>query len=122
MDKYFSSSYDPRLDISLESVTDSTTGLIASGAYEGWDKMLNLVKERKEEKEARKERERREKDVRKAERDKVRRGREKKKRRRSGDSASSDSESDQQGKVMMGMTGYAKKGGTREWDQGKIEQ
>ncbi|KAH8919093.1 hypothetical protein BT69DRAFT_1285144 [Atractiella rhizophila] len=50
MDKYFSSSYDPRLDINLDDLTDPTTGFVAEGAYATWDNMLELLKIRKEEK------------------------------------------------------------------------
>lgn len=106
MDKYFEPHYDPRLDFSLEDVTDSS-GLIAPGVYEGRETMLSVVKERKEEK---KERERREKEARKEERELVREARRARKEGRVPED-----------KVvgLMASEGYAKKGGVREWDQGK---
>ncbi|GAA5968390.1 hypothetical protein JCM11641_007618 [Rhodosporidiobolus odoratus] len=125
MDKYFASSYDPRLDFTLADVTDSSTGLIANGGFDSWDRMLDTVKARKEDKE---EREEREKAERKAERGRVRAEREKRKRRRRGEDSSggSDSEAEAVGKTYDARTGlldmkYVRNGGTREWDRGKEE-
>lgn len=134
MDKYFSPTYDPRLDYTLTDVTDSATGLIADGAFDGWDRMLETVKVRKEDKREREEREkaerRRERERRRAEREERRQRR--KRRRRSGSAAgssrsgASDSE-DGEGAVgprydpasgLMDVA-YARKGKTREWDLGK---
>lgn len=42
MDKYFSASYDPALDVNPEYSTDPKTGLIADG---GWDTMLEHVQQ-----------------------------------------------------------------------------
>ena len=102
-----SPTYDPLFDISVPDLTDSS-GLIGAGAFEGWDRMLGVLKERKEEK---KERERREKEERHEERERVRRER---KRRKEGGSP-------EVVKGLMEVEGYARRGGVREWDQGKVE-
>jgi hypothetical protein len=91
MDKYFSATYDPRLDVSLDDLTDKKTGFIAEGAYDEWDRMLTLLKERKLEREERKWEERMEK-----EKVKVKSGKD-------------DS------------SGWGKKGSVREWDVGKVD-
>ncbi|KAG0146282.1 hypothetical protein CROQUDRAFT_657607 [Cronartium quercuum f. sp. fusiforme G11] len=57
MDKYFSPTYDPRLDISLDDLTDKTTGLVREGIYDDWDQILGVIKEQKEQKRRVKERE-----------------------------------------------------------------
>lgn len=115
MDKYFDANYDPRFDVSIPDLTQSN-GLIAPGAFEGWDNMLSVIKDRKEEK---KLKEAREKEARKAERDRVRKERENKRKARRGERESSE-EIVVHGpsKGMMDMT-YTKKGATREWDRGK---
>lgn len=110
MDKYFTPTYDPLFDVSVPDLTDSS-GLIGEGAFEGWDRMLGVLKERKEE---RKDRERREKEMRHEERERVRRER---KRRKEGASP----EVVERTKGLMEVEGYAKRGGVREWDQGKVE-
>lgn len=123
MDRYFSDNYDPRLDYSLDDVTDRSTGLIAEGAFDTWDRMLDVVKARKEDK---KEKELREKLERKAERDRIRKEREgrRKRKRRHGSVSGSSSEDDEveprydPSSGLMDMQ-YAKKGKTREWDLGK---
>ncbi|GAA6056892.1 hypothetical protein NBRC10513_006528 [Rhodotorula toruloides] len=122
MDRYFSENYDPRLDYSLDDVTDRSTGLIAEGAFDTWDRMLDVVKARKEDK---KEKELREKLERKAERDRIRKEREeRRKRKRRHGSDSDGSSEDEVGprydpkSELMDMQ-YAKKGKTREWDLGK---
>ncbi|KAL8280617.1 hypothetical protein RQP46_006940 [Phenoliferia psychrophenolica] len=130
MDKYFAESYDPRLDVNLADLT-LPSGLIAAGAFDNWDTMLRVVKERKDEK---REREQREKDARKAERDRVRKEREDR-RSRKGKSKGSSGEDEPGPKIrwtspeivytgpraLMDMSGWAKKGATREWDNGKEE-
>lgn len=130
MDKYFSPTYDPRLDYSLTDVTDPSTGLIAEGAFDGWDRMLETVKARKEDKKDKEERERaerrRERERRRAEREERRHRR--KRRRRAGSEGSSDGsgsdDADEVGPRFDGTGGvmavkYAKPGKTREWDLGK---
>lgn len=134
MDKYFDPKYDPRLDVSVSDLT-APNGLIADGGFDGWDRMLSVVRDRKEDK---KLREQREKEERRRERDRSRREREDKRRKRRkkrdrGDSGSEDSREDSGGddggrptsardKVvgdgLMGVQ-YAKRGATREWDMGK---
>ena len=112
------------------------SGLIAAGAFDNWDTMLSVVKARKDEK---REREQAEKDARKAERDRVRREREDR-RARKGKQREGSSDDDAPrirwespeivytgprakapAPALMGMTGWAKKGATREWDSGKEE-
>ena len=119
MDKYFAASYDPRFDVSLSDLTHSN-GLIAPGAFEGWDGMLEVLKDRKEEK-------RRDKERRHEERERIR------KRRRGelveeedgeegglgqGGKAAQAAKRGDQG--LMGVQ-YASKGTTREWDLGKVD-
>ncbi|GAA6039989.1 hypothetical protein NBRC10512_006173 [Rhodotorula toruloides] len=122
MDRYFSENYDPRLDYSLDDVTDRSTGLIAEGAFDTWDRMLDVVKARKEDK---KEKELREKLERKAERDRIRKEREERRKRKRRHGSGSDSSSEEEvgprydpKSGLMEMQ-YAKKGKTREWDLGK---
>ncbi|KAI8451900.1 hypothetical protein BY996DRAFT_8395547 [Phakopsora pachyrhizi] len=59
MDKYFSSDYDPRLDVSLDDITDPSTQLINSeNNLDDWNILLDHLRqkneERKREKEAKK--------------------------------------------------------------------
>ncbi|KAH7886301.1 hypothetical protein F5I97DRAFT_1879286 [Phlebopus sp. FC_14] len=55
MDKYFEDSYDPRLDVTPLSIpTVPDTGLINDSEYAGWDAMLELLRQRREDKEERK--------------------------------------------------------------------
>lgn len=52
MDKYFQESYDPRLDVAPLSVPQvPKTGLINNAEFEGWDAMLELLRQRREDKE-----------------------------------------------------------------------
>lgn len=130
MDKYFQPDYDPRLDVSVSDLT-SSNGLVADGGFDGWDTMLSVVKDRKEEKKAR---EAREKELRRREREKIREEREEKRRRKDrrkkGRSSGSESESPRPatesrrtaaGDGLLGVE-YASKGSTREWDMGKVVQ
>ncbi|KAA1064982.1 hypothetical protein PGT21_020842 [Puccinia graminis f. sp. tritici] len=48
MDKYFSATYDPRLDVNLEDITDPQTGLITGGNYEDWEQILGQMKAKRE--------------------------------------------------------------------------
>ncbi|KAL7009705.1 hypothetical protein EMMF5_000613 [Cystobasidiomycetes sp. EMM_F5] len=50
MDKYFSQTYNPALDVSFQDLEDEKTGLIAEGNFAGWDQMLAVLKKRKEDK------------------------------------------------------------------------
>lgn len=55
MDKYFEDSYDPRLDVAPLSIpTVPKTGLISDSEYEAWDAMLELLRQRREDKEEKK--------------------------------------------------------------------
>ncbi|KAG6380711.1 hypothetical protein JVT61DRAFT_5089 [Boletus reticuloceps] len=55
MDKYFEDSYDPRLDVAPLSIpTVPKTGLINDSEYEAWDAMLELLRQRREDKEEKK--------------------------------------------------------------------
>ena len=58
MDKYFDVRYDPKLDISIDDLTDSKTGLIANGNFDEWNNMLETIKLRKEYRKEKEERER----------------------------------------------------------------
>lgn len=131
MDKYFSESYDPRLD--LPEVPK--TGMLHDGEHGGWDQMLSVVAERSAAREARKDKERREKDERRRERQRTRDEREAKRRwkARAGIEGSEEEEDrrrrrekkertriegEEREKSLMGMK-YTKPGGVREWDQAK---
>jgi hypothetical protein len=47
MDKYFETSYDPRLDVApLVAPNIPATGLINNADFVGWDAMLELTKQR----------------------------------------------------------------------------
>ena len=52
MDKYFSPSYDPRLDVTPLStkVNVPKTGLITDEDFAGWETMLELIRQRREDK------------------------------------------------------------------------
>jgi hypothetical protein len=59
MDKYFESSYDPRLDVApLVAPSIPETGLINNAEFDGWDAMLELIKQRRTDKVERKRLER----------------------------------------------------------------
>jgi len=52
MDKYFADSYDPRLDTAPLSKRPKVPkeGLIPAEEFEGWDTMLELIKQRRQDK------------------------------------------------------------------------
>ena len=55
MDKYFDSSYDPRLDVApLAMPTIPATGLISDAEFAGWDAMLEVIRLRRQDKEDKK--------------------------------------------------------------------
>ncbi|KAH9962327.1 hypothetical protein BJV74DRAFT_880035 [Russula compacta] len=59
MDKYFEASYDPRLDVApLAAPSVPATGLVDNAEFEGWDAMLELIKQRRADKAERKRLER----------------------------------------------------------------
>ena len=149
MDRYFSSTYNPALDVSIQDLTDPKTGLIAEGNFDGWDKMLSVLKKRKEDKAfgvSRAREEDRESQLRKVERQvrreekearrSLRKERHKTKRRRKGSSnddndVDTDSDVGKEAKmrsaskpvvpkvVVLDGFEYGKKGSTRAWDLGK---
>lgn len=96
MDKYFASSYDPRLDVNLDDITDPTTGLIQGGNYDDWGAILAQMKAKREEKERQKERKLEEKlaaaQRKLKKREKKERKREKSKKRRRNSDKSDDGE------------------------------
>lgn len=55
MDRYFEESYDPRLDVApLTAPKVPATGLINNAEFEGWDAMLELMRQRREDKDEKK--------------------------------------------------------------------
>lgn len=59
MDKYFEASYDPRFDVAPLAVPNvPATGLVNNAEFEGWDAMLELIKQRRTDKTERKRLER----------------------------------------------------------------
>ncbi len=99
MDKYFDSSYDPRLDVApLAAPTIPATGLISDAEFEGWDAMLEIIRMRRQDKEDKKAMERwgisKDKDKAKADERKA-------------------------GEVSALDIKYKKRGAVREWDLGK---
>ena len=52
MDKYFDPAYDPALDYT--PITDSNSSFVPEGNFEGWDAMLQLMRQRREDKEDKK--------------------------------------------------------------------
>ena len=100
MDKYFSSTYDPRLDVSVADLTD-TNGFIGEGNFDEWSKMIEILKVRKEEKGFR-EREREEQKL--IEREKKR---DEKKRKKKGVEDVKDDYAAATGKALLSIGGYA---------------
>lgn len=123
MDKYFEESYDPRFDVGPLSIPAvPSTGLIDNAEYEGWDVMLELIKQRRADKTERKRLEKlgllepaksSKKDKGK-ERDKDK----DKKRTEEMGKASGDRWALEGGSGLMDIK-YEKKGTVREWDMGK---
>ncbi|KAG9043710.1 hypothetical protein FS837_009216 [Tulasnella sp. UAMH 9824] len=114
MDKYFDPAYDPMLDVETPSTT-SVNELIPDGAFDHWNVMLELVKQRKEDK----ERKRREKELAKDEK-------KKKKKRKHKDDEEEEQEDERARRIRLGLeqptaldVKYIKRGAIREWDVGK---
>ena len=118
MDKYFSPTYDPLLDIAHTTVP--STGLLhEESSFENWNNMLEILRERKEEKKLKSIKDKAE---RKEQREVVR---EERKSRKEGKGVISPDlvlggGSTGSGSGLMDMgSSYTKRGGTREWDMGK---
>ncbi|KAF4604640.1 hypothetical protein EYR40_003414 [Pleurotus pulmonarius] len=110
MDKYFEESYDPRLDVApLSAPKVPATGLINNAEYEGWDAMLDLLRQRKEDKDERKRMERLGIPIPKAT---------KPNNKKSLGGSSAMDERWSTGDNIMGIE-YTKRGSVREWDVGK---
>ncbi|KAG9222222.1 hypothetical protein CCMSSC00406_0006519 [Pleurotus cornucopiae] len=110
MDKYFEESYDPRLDVApLSAPKVPATGLINNAEYEGWDAMLDLLRQRKEDKDERKRMERLGIPIPKAT---------KPNNQKSLGGSSAMDERWSVGDNIMGIE-YKKRGSVREWDVGK---
>jgi len=112
MDKYFEASYDPRLDVAPLGVPNvPATGLVNNAEFEGWDAMLELIKQRR---------------VDKAERKRLgvveKSGKEKKSKSKSKIAgigvAGTLAGWSEGGNALMDIE-YKKRGSVREWDLGK---
>jgi len=115
MDKYFEASYDPRLDVApLVPPSIPATGLINNAEFEGWDAMLELIKQRRADKAEQKRLER----LGVVEKS----GKEKKKGKSKvaglGIAGTLAGWSDGGGDGLMDIE-YKKRGSVREWDLGK---
>lgn len=109
MDKYFDASYDPRLDIEPMTVpTVPATGLIEGTEFEGWEAMLDIIRQRREDKLERKRLERQGLLIEKGSSKKI---------VIKGEMASSSAWKGE-GTSMMDIQ-YSKRGSVREWDMGK---
>ncbi len=101
MDKYFESSYDPRFDVApLVPPSIPATGLISDAEFAGWDAMLEVIRQRREDKE----------DKKRLERWGV--GKDKDKKKSKGTESTSEA-------VDIMAIEYKKRGSVREWDLGK---
>ncbi|KAH7915757.1 hypothetical protein BJ138DRAFT_1076870 [Hygrophoropsis aurantiaca] len=110
MDKYFEESYDPRLDVAPLTVpTVPATGLISDAEFAGWDAMLELLRQRREDKEEKKRMERlgigKDKSSSKA-------------KKKADDLPSASDRWTSGGDSIMDIE-YKKRGSVREWDLGK---
>lgn len=112
MDKYFDPAYDPILDVDTAAM-GSLNELVPEGGFEHWNAMLELVKQRKEDKADKKRKEKEE-------------GKKKKKRKDRGEEEDPDEEEERKRKIKLGLEvpglmdiKYAKRGAMREWDVGK---
>ncbi len=116
MDKYFEASYDPRFDVAPLAVPSvPATGLVNNAEFEGWDTMLELIKQRRADK---------------AERKRVERlgpveksGKDKKKSKSKiagiGVAGTLAGWSESEGGNALMNIEYKKRGSVREWDLGK---
>lgn len=111
MDKYFESSYDPRLDTGPLTVPNvPSTGLIDGSEFENWEAMLEIIRQRREDRAERKRAERlgllpeSEKDEKDGKTGKV--------------GKASEAWTMEAGSGVMDIK-YNKRGAVREWDMGK---
>lgn len=106
MDKYFESSYDPRLDTAPMTIPEvPATGLIEGAEFESWDAMLDIIRQRREDRAERKRLERAGLIPREATTEtKV--------------TKTSEAWTMDAGPSIMDIK-YAKRGAVREWDVGK---
>ncbi|KAG8715940.1 hypothetical protein FRC11_012559 [Ceratobasidium sp. 423] len=109
MDKYFSASYDPRLDVEQPSMNAS--GLLEGPQWEGWEGMLEVMRLRAQDKEEKKRREREDR-----EKDKFDRKRAKEKGVSKLSSSIVPESTEEVG--LMDMK-YKKRGAVKEWDLAK---
>lgn len=127
MDRLFHPSYDPALDVLPTSYAPTVipdTGLVPETNFENWNSMLSLLAERKLEKKLKGIED---KSERKREREKVREERRKREDSRGGlmetkydrEVVELERERERKKEGLLGMEGYAKKGGVRAWDVGK---
>lgn len=109
MDKYFSSTYDPRLDVAQPNV--GKTGMLDGPQWEGWEGMLELVQLRAADREERKRRERVDKEKSKFD----------KKRAKAKGSSSVVAPATTVPISDVGLMDmkYKKRGATKEWDLAK---
>lgn len=104
MDKYFDESYDPRLDLTaLPIPTVPKSGPINDSEYTGWDAMLELLRQRREDKEEKARLEKLGFSSREIKLEQL-------KKRKGGETSGGDS--------IMEIE-YKKQGSVREWDLGK---
>lgn len=119
MDKYFDAQYDPRLDVQVDDV-HLPDGLISDEAFGGWTRMLANLEERKERKREDKAQRAEDKLARRAARERGEKVPSKRRREADKELASSlNTTISQPGTSTMMELEYTKRGGTREWDQGK---
>ncbi|KAI0299887.1 hypothetical protein BC826DRAFT_993935 [Russula brevipes] len=120
MDKYFDASYDPRLDVApLAAPSIPATGLIDNAEFEGWDAMLELIKQRRADKAERKRLERLglvEKSGKDKDKDKDRK---KSKSKVAGLGVAGTLAGWSEGGDGLMDIEYKKRGSVREWDLGK---
>ena len=114
MDKYFEESYDPRLDIGHMTIPEiPKTGLIDDLQFESWDAVLEVVRQRREDKAERK----------RLQRlgllpDKDKKEKKSKDKTDKTEKPSTDAWTMGTGTSIMDIQ-YSKKGAVREWDMGK---
>ncbi|KAI5119707.1 hypothetical protein M0805_001422 [Coniferiporia weirii] len=105
MDKYFDASYDPRFDIGPLSVpTVPSAGLIDNAEFESWEAMLDIIRQRREDKAEQKRLERL--------------GQLPDKDKGGKDRKPSEAWTMESGAGIMDIK-YNKRGAVREWDMGK---